>query len=157
MRNRFVVEYNLIPCTHLDWLNFGLCIYCWFPMIQGKSTEAFNIYREALEMALMKKKLDVLPALYVHLSRLKHMVWNSWNRQTFIISAGNMVLPTLSLLLFVFQPLEFLLFFFFLFHLWTLRCICSPIVKNFLVMLLGTELPTLICRLQEVLMLLWRS
>ncbi|KAL0534940.1 hypothetical protein IC582_029244 [Cucumis melo] len=29
----------------------------------GKSTEAFNIYREALEMALMKKKLDVLPAL----------------------------------------------------------------------------------------------
>lgn len=74
MSNRLVVEYKLIPCTHLVWLNFGLWIYCCFSMIQGKSTEALNVYREALEMALMKRKLDVLPALYVHFSRLKHMV-----------------------------------------------------------------------------------
>lgn len=35
---------------------------------------ASNVYKEALEMAAVEEKLQILPILYVHFSRLKYMV-----------------------------------------------------------------------------------
>ncbi|XP_031740258.1 pre-mRNA-processing factor 39 isoform X2 [Cucumis sativus] len=65
----------------------------------GKSTEAFNIYRDALQMALMKKKLDVLPALYVHFSRLKHMITGSVDAAMEVLIDGIRNVPLCKLLL----------------------------------------------------------
>ncbi|XP_022927451.1 uncharacterized protein LOC111434274 isoform X2 [Cucurbita moschata] len=65
----------------------------------GKSTAALNVYREALEMALMKNKLDVIPSLYIHFSRLKHMITGRADAAIEVLIDGIRNVPLCKLLL----------------------------------------------------------
>jgi hypothetical protein len=50
-----------------------LCAFV-FQHCQGNFEAASNVYKEALEMASMKKMLHSLPILYIHFSRLTYTV-----------------------------------------------------------------------------------
>ncbi|XP_057419646.1 pre-mRNA-processing factor 39-2 isoform X2 [Lotus japonicus] len=67
--------------------------------LKGNMESAFNIYKEALEMAAAEEKLQALPLLYIHLSRLKYMSTNSEDASRDVLIDGIRTLPPNKLLL----------------------------------------------------------
>lgn len=61
---------NLTLCNAQIWVSH----YYLYNICQGNIEAAFNIYKEALEMAEAEEKMHALPILYVHYSRLKYTV-----------------------------------------------------------------------------------
>ncbi|KAF3449858.1 hypothetical protein FNV43_RR05937 [Rhamnella rubrinervis] len=65
----------------------------------GNFMEASKIYEEAIEMAAMKKKLHILPVLYIRFSRLKYMITSSADVARDVLIDGIKHLPHCKLLL----------------------------------------------------------
>ncbi|KAI9127398.1 hypothetical protein K1719_001957 [Acacia pycnantha] len=65
----------------------------------GNMEAAFNIYKEALEMAAAEEKMRARPILYVHYSRLKYMSTNSVDAARDVLIEGIKNLPESKFLL----------------------------------------------------------
>ncbi|XP_054777377.1 pre-mRNA-processing factor 39-2 isoform X3 [Prosopis cineraria] len=65
----------------------------------GNMEAAFNVYKEALEMAAADKKLHALPVLYVNYSRLKYMSTNSVDAARDVLIEGVKNMPESKFLL----------------------------------------------------------
>ncbi|KAL5053685.1 hypothetical protein RYX36_034367 [Vicia faba] len=65
----------------------------------GNTELAFSIYKEALEIAATEEKLQALPMLYVHFSRLKYMSTNNVDAARVVLTDGIRTLPQNKLLL----------------------------------------------------------
>ncbi|CAL5214251.1 unnamed protein product [Lathyrus oleraceus] len=65
----------------------------------GNTESAFSIYKEALEIAATEEKLQALPILYVHFSRLKYMSTNNVDAARVVLTDGIRTLPQNKLLL----------------------------------------------------------
>ncbi|KAK4858685.1 hypothetical protein QYF36_020477 [Acer negundo] len=64
----------------------------------GNFVAACNVYKEALETATEKKKLHILPTLYVHFSQLKYMTTNNADAALDILVDGIKHVPGSKLL-----------------------------------------------------------